>query len=131
MTESKITVLVADDQDNMRTTLARILSLEGYHYVIASNGRAAIELLEARPVQLALLDINMPVVDGIGVVEHMKSSELLSRVPIIMVTGQVDSSSVLRCKALGVTDYLVKPYKISVLLERIAQALQRSGLHLP
>lgn len=122
--ESKATVLIADDQENMRTTLARVLSLEGYTYLLAASGRSALEMLEQRRIDLALLDINMPGMDGIAVVERIKANPALADLPIIMLTGQMDSSSVLRCKVLGVNDYLVKPYKISVLLQRIESALQ-------
>lgn len=124
MNDRKTTILVADDQENMRTILARVLSLEGFAYHIAASGKSAIEILDNRPVDLALLDINMPGIDGIGVVEHMKSSAALARIPVIMLTGQADIASVMRCKALGVDDYLSKPYKISALLTRIAHALQ-------
>ena len=121
----KATVLIADDHEHMRSTLSRILALEGYAYHVAVNGRTAIELLESRRVDLALLDINMPVVDGIGVLEHMKANSALADIPIIMLTAQVDCSSVMHCKSLGVADFIVKPYKISVLLQRISQVLQR------
>lgn len=128
MSERKPVILIADDQEAMRLTVARILGLEGYNCCMAASGRTAIDLLEARPIHLALLDINMPGITGINVAEHMKADPLLSKIPIIMLTGQMDSESVLKCKALGVDDYLVKPYKIQVLLERITAALARHGL---
>jgi len=116
-------ILVADDQEAMRNTIIRVLALEGYGYEVASTGSRAWELLEQKPFQLALLDINMPGMDGFAVVERMKSSPLHREIPIIMITGAVDSSSVLRCKALGVDDYIVKPYKIATLLTRIDTVL--------
>lgn len=122
--DSKATILIADDQDTMRSTLARMLSLEGYAYLMAASGGSALEMLETRSVDLALLDINMPGLDGIAVVERIKANPNLAKLPIIMLTGQMDSSSVLRCKVLGVNDYVVKPYKISMLLQRIESALK-------
>lgn len=125
MSDRKPVILVADDQDNMRTLLTRVLSLEEYGFEMAASGKRAIEVLETTTIDLALLDIYMPGIDGIGVVEFMKSKPELAKIPIVMITGQVDTSSVLRCKALGVNDYLIKPYKISALLGRIEAALQR------
>lgn len=123
--QRKPLILVADDQDNMRTTVQRVLKFEGYETVMAANGRAALDILEDRAVDLVLLDINMPIVDGIGVVEEMKANPRLSAVPIVMSTGSMDASHVLRCKVLGVSDYLVKPYKIADLLKRVQMVLGR------
>lgn len=118
-------ILVADDVDAMRETTLLFLRLEGYEPCGAGSGRMAIELMEQDDFDVALLDIGMPVVDGIGVVEHMKSKERLRNVPIIMTTGSMDASHVLRCKTLGVTDYMVKPYKFADLLKRIQSTLGR------
>lgn len=119
-------ILVADDQDSMRSTVERVLKFEGYDTVIAGNGRVALDMLGEHKIDLVLLDINMPIIDGIGVVEEMKASPGLSAVPIIMSTGSMDASHVLRCKVLGVSDYLVKPYKIADLLKRVQTVLGRA-----
>lgn len=119
-------ILVADDVDAMRQTTLLFLKLEGYEPFGAGSGRSAIELMEQEDFDLALLDIGMPVVDGIGVVEHMKSKERLRDIPVIMITGSMDASHVLRCKTLGVTDYMVKPYKFADLLKRIQASLGRN-----
>lgn len=126
MSESgKPRILVADDVDAMRQTTLLFLRLEGYEPFGAGSGRTAIDLMEQDDFDLALLDIGMPVVDGIGVVEHMKSKERLRDIPVIMITGSMDASHVLRCKTLGVTDYMVKPYKFADLLKRIQMTLGR------
>lgn len=124
-------ILVADDQDNMRNMIQRVLKLEGFDCVMAANGQLALDALDEKHIDVALLDINMPLVDGLAVVEHMRSTERLKHIPIIMITGSMDVSHVLRCKALGVRDYLVKPYKIAELLKRLHASLGKPSGQTP
>ena len=121
------TILVAEDDESIASVLIQILSLEFYNVDRVASGRKAIEALDFGGINLALLDINMPDISGIGVVQHMKSIPHMRKIPIIMITGQLDAQSVLRCKQLGVNDYLSKPFKISTLLERVKMALEEAA----
>lgn len=117
-------LLVADDQAEMRQNLARALRLEGFEVVATSNGKRALELVaDEGPFDLALLDINMPEIDGLTVLETLRASAENRKLPVILVTGEVDHGSVVRGKELGANDYMVKPYKIADLLLRIRQCI--------
>lgn len=116
-------LLVVDDQEEMRSVLARTLSLEGFSVTVAATGSRALELLNADFFDLVLLDVHMPETDGFSVLTAMRNRPNSVTLPVIMVTGADDSASVLRGKDLGVMDYLVKPYRVTDLLTRIQRCL--------
>jgi len=117
-------VLIAEDQDQMRNTLSRVLNLEGFEVVVASNGLKALDAaLGPDPFDLLLLDVNMPEMDGFEVLEKIRKTPELEGLPVIMVTGHVDSASVMRGVELKVNEYLVKPYKINDLMNRVNRCL--------
>jgi CheY-like chemotaxis protein len=117
-------ILAADDQAVMRAVLKRVLSLEGYRCDTVNNGRQAMAALAENRYDLALLDIGMPDVDGLEVLEHIRRTPELADLPVIMVTGKAELDVVERCRELGVTDYLAKPYQIAMLVERIHRRLR-------
>jgi CheY-like chemotaxis protein len=117
-------ILAADDQEVMRAVLKRVLGLEGYRCDTVMNGRQAIRALSEQSYDLALLDVGMPEIDGLSVLQHIRATPELAGLPVIMVTGRVEAEMVERCRQLGVTHYLAKPYQISVLVERIHKLLR-------
>lgn len=117
-------ILVADDQEVMRAVLKRVLNLEGYRCETVNNGRHAIAALAEARYDLALLDIGMPDVDGIGVLEHIRRTPEIADLPVMMVTGKAELDAVERCRELGVTDFLAKPYQIANLVDRIHRLLR-------
>lgn len=125
---SRKRILVADDHAEMRSVLQRALSLEGFDVDVAATGARALELLNSTVFHLVLLDVHMPEMGGFAVLAHMRGTMSLSALPVIMVTGAVDSESVMQGKKLGITDYLVKPYRIADLLARVKHSLNPSPL---
>ena len=117
-------VLVADDHFEMRQNVTRLLRLEGFEVFSASNGRLALESIQRDgPFKLVLLDINMPEMDGLTVLENLRAQDKTSRLPVILITGEADANSIARGRALGAQDYLCKPYKIAELMTRIDRCL--------
>lgn len=117
-------ILVADDHPEMRQNLTRLLRLEGFDVLCSSNGRLALELIAKEgPFELALLDINMPEMDGLSVLQALRAQEQTRRLPVILITGEADVGSITRGKELGAQDYLCKPYKIAELMTRINRCL--------
>ncbi|MBS1197250.1 MAG: evgS 1 [Proteobacteria bacterium] len=117
-------VLVADDHFEMRQNVTRLLRLEGFEVFSASNGRLALESIQKDgPFKLVLLDINMPEMDGLTVLENLRAQDKTSRLPVILITGEADANSIARGRALGAQDYLCKPYKIAELMTRIDRCL--------
>lgn len=116
-------VLVVDDHEQIRSALKQVLSFEGYNVMTAGSGARALDLLATAAFDLVLLDVNMPVLDGFGVLARMRDTPELAEMPVIMVTGVVDSASIQRGRQLRVSDYLVKPYRTADLLSRVERCL--------
>jgi adenylate cyclase len=124
------TLLVVDDNEDNRYTLTRRLSREGFSNIAtATNGREALELLKAKPIDLVLLDIMMPDMNGYEVLEHLKADPQLQHIPVIMISAVDEIESVIRCVELGAEDYLSKPFNPTLLRARVGATLERKKLH--
>ena len=99
-------VLIVDDESLNRELLSRRLQREGYKPVGAHSGRAALQLLKSEPFDVVLLDIQMPEMTGIEVLQALREDPELSRIPVIMLSGLTDVERVARCIELGAEDYL-------------------------
>ncbi len=116
MAERGARLLVVDDNKVNRLLLARTLELQGHGVTLAQNGRVALELLRRDPFDLLLLDIEMPEMDGLQVLEQLKADRQLRDLPVIVTSVIEGIDSVVRCIELGAEDYLHKPVN-PVLLE--------------
>jgi adenylate cyclase len=122
-------VLVVDDDRVNRMLLTRSLEHEGHRVRCAENGAEALESLHDDPCDVVLLDIVMPELDGVSVLEHMKGDPALQDVPVIMISGVDDTESVVRCIEIGADDYLPKPFDPVLLRARISAGLTKKRLH--
>ncbi|HCS09410.1 MAG TPA: hybrid sensor histidine kinase/response regulator, partial [Pseudomonas sp.] len=113
-------VLVVDDSVTVRKVTSRLLERNGMHVITAKDGVDAMSVLEEHTPDLMLLDIEMPRMDGFEVATHVRNDPRLKDMPIIMITSRTGQKHQNRAMAIGVNDYLGKPYQESVLLERIA-----------
>ena len=130
MNPSEAALLVVDDIEDNRYTLTRRLSREGYtNLTTAANGREALELLQEKPIDLVLLDIMMPEMNGYEVLERLKADPDLRHIPIIMISAVDEIESVIRCIELGAEDYLSKPFNPTLLRARVGASLERKRLH--
>jgi UDP-3-O-acyl N-acetylglucosamine deacetylase len=115
------TILVVDDEANIRHTLRGVLSDEGYAVVEAEDGRQALELLEAQLPKLAIVDIWMPDVDGIELVSRMRQQA--PEVPVIVISGHGTIDTAVRVIRMGAFDFLEKPFQLDALLRMVDRAL--------
>lgn len=113
-------VLVVDDSVTVRKVTSRLLERNGMNVITAKDGVDAMSVLEDHTPDLMLLDIEMPRMDGFEVATHVRNNPRLKDLPIIMITSRTGQKHQNRAMAIGVNDYLGKPYQESVLLERIA-----------
>ena len=128
-TPADYTLLVVDDSEDNRYTLTRRLAREGYTRVVTANdGRQALELLSRQPVDLVLLDIMMPELNGYEVLERLKADERLRHLPVIMISAVDEIESVIRCVELGAEDYLPKPFNPTLLRARVGATLEKKRL---
>ncbi len=113
-------VLVVDDSVTVRKVTSRLLERNGMNVLTAKDGIDALAVLEEHSPDLMLLDIEMPRMDGFEVATQVRNDPRLMRLPIIMITSRTGQKHRDRAMAIGVNDYLGKPYQESVLLESIA-----------
>lgn len=113
-------VMVVDDSVTVRKVTSRLLERHGMNVLTAKDGVDAMLLLEEHMPDLMLLDIEMPRMDGFEVATQVRNDERLRHLPIIMITSRTGQKHRDRAMAIGVNDYLGKPYQESVLLESIA-----------
>ena len=122
-------VLIVDDDRINRTLLTRGVEQAGHFVRTAENGRDALALLGEEPYDVVLLDIVMPELDGVSVLEQIKSDPHLQHVPVIMISAVDEIDSVVRCIEMGAEDYLPKPFDPVLLRARINAGLARKRLH--
>jgi class 3 adenylate cyclase/CheY-like chemotaxis protein len=123
--------LVVDDSRVNRLVLTKQLTGLGLEVIEAEHGLAALEQLRAAPsaIDLVLLDVMMPELDGYATLEALKADESIRHIPVIMVSGVEELDSVVRCIELGATDYLTKPINARILAARINASLAAKRLH--
>jgi DNA-binding response OmpR family regulator len=112
-------VLVMEDDPSVRGLLQTLLAAEGYDVTTASDGLAGLVAASARPPALVLLDLVMPDLGGLRVLEELKKDPKLSAVPVIVVTGQIEAVPQLRSE-LGDDSVFLKPFGVTELLARVA-----------
>ncbi|KAF0124992.1 MAG: putative CheY-like response regulator [Elusimicrobia bacterium] len=122
---AKRRVLVADDDDFIRALLKRFLSGEGYEVALAADGGEAVSLYASFRPDVLLLDIYMPVRDGVGVLEEVLAADPAASV--MMITGNQDEELARRCLELGAFDYIAKPLKLDMLSVSLKARLLSAG----
>lgn len=120
MVETKI--LIADDSKMNQQILSEILG-DRYEYLYADDGMQALDLLHSEFDIDLLLDINMPRLDGFGVLEVMKQHNWLQEIPVIITSSEDDESFIQKAYELGVTDYIRRPFNLTVTQRRVSSAL--------
>lgn len=121
--KTEYSVLIVDDDVPIATLLAKHLERSGYLVSMMHDGESAVKLMSAMAFDLVLLDVDMPGMNGHQVLSHIKSNPALKHIPVIMLTGAMNTESVLKCKKLGASEYLLKPYNLVTVKARMASLL--------
>ena len=122
-------VLVVDDSRTLRKILIRELNSLGFHNILeAADGLEAIEVVKSKSVDLMLLDMEMPELDGLGVLQHLKADETYKALPIIVISGADQFEKTIKCIEIGAEDYLPKPFDPILLRARIFSSLEKKRL---
>ena len=117
---SAISVLVVDDQASMRALIRTSLLDIGFRDVRdVGDGEAALRQLVAQPAHLIISDFNMPNLDGLGLLRAVRAHPPLAKMAFIMLTGRADRELVQRAVQFGVNNYLVKPFTVAQLKEKV------------
>lgn len=122
-------ILVVDDSRTLRRILIRELNSLGFQNIIeAANGLEAIETVKSKSIDLMLLDMEMPELDGLGVLQILKSDEVYKSLPIIVISGAEQFDKTIKCIEIGAEDYLPKPFDPVLLRARIFSSLEKKRL---
>lgn len=121
-------ILVVDDEPDIRDLLTYNLKAAGYKVKQAENGLKGLELAKRWHPDLVMLDVMMPVKDGIATCEALRQHEEIGTTPVIFLTARAESYSELAGFEAGADDYVVKPIKMQILLKRINALLKRRGI---
>jgi len=122
-------ILVVDDSRTLRRILIRELNSLGFQNIVeAADGLEAIEVVKSKSIDLMLLDMEMPELDGLGVLEALKSDEVYKSLPIIVISGADQFDKTIKCIEIGAEDYLPKPFDPILLRARIFSSLEKKRL---
>lgn len=120
-------ILVIDDDDEIRDDIIDILKLKGFMAEGASNGRIGLEAAKKNHPDLILCDIDMPELDGYGVLQELQRDPALNNIPFIFLTALFSMDKLRKGMNLGADDYLTKPLQIEYLLAAIAARFRRQA----
>ena len=116
-------LLIVDDSELNRDILKEILG-SSYDYMEAENGNQAIQILEVHPeIDLMLLDINMPQMNGFQVLEHMRELRWIDEVPVVMISSEESVEIMRKAYDLGITDYISRPFDAIIVKKRVQNTL--------
>jgi DNA-binding response OmpR family regulator len=118
-------ILIIDDEAALRQTLARILQQAGYEVTTAESGEIALSLIAATKFDMVYMDLRMPGMHGLEVLKRIHASRI--DLPVILFTAQPDVNSAVEALRLGATDYMLKPLRPQVLIERTQDILSQQS----
>ncbi|EKN65933.1 two component transcriptional regulator, winged helix family protein [Neobacillus bataviensis LMG 21833] len=118
----KPTILIADDDPNIRMVTQLYLEKEGYHTKIACHGKEALNILEEEKIDCAVIDLMMPNIDGWQLCEKIKS---YYEIPVLILTARAESDDIIKGFQIGTDDYVTKPFHPGELVMRVKSLLKR------
>lgn len=122
-------ILIVDDNQTNVNFLLKSCSILGYETCVVYNGKEALALLDIEKIDLVLLDVMMPVMDGLVALEAIKSQQKFDSIPIIMVSAFDEMKYIIKSVQLGAEDYIAKPVNITLLEARINACLEKKHAH--
>ncbi|MBM2614793.1 response regulator [Actinoplanes sp. LDG1-06] len=123
MTTTAPVVLIAEDDEDIRDLIAWKLEVAGFRTLHAANGRTAVELAAAHRPDAAVLDINMPAMDGLEVCENLRRDAGTATIPVLFLSARVNDSDIELGYSAGADDYMIKPFNPQELLRRLSGLL--------
>ena len=121
------TVLIIEDDLDIQNFISRVLELEGYRVIRASDGQMGLEMINENPVSLVLLDLRLPGPDGWSILQEIKGNPAHSKVPVVVLTAIAESVQQRRTLRMGASKYLIKPLSAHNLSKTVASILHQEG----
>ena len=119
-------VLLVDDEDLLRKVMKDLLERDGYNVVEARDGVEALDQIDRHGPDIIVLDLNLPGLDGYGVLSHLRSRPATADIPVVVLTARGDEENEVRVFEHGADDFLSKPFRARALSARLAAVLGRS-----
>jgi len=118
-------ILVIDDEPNIVQTLKDRLEMNDYQVFTAGNGQEGLDVFEREQPDVILLDVIMPIMDGLAMLEALRARPDGGDVSVIMLTARSQAQDIARANDAGIDDYIVKPFDLSELLEKIESLVEQ------
>ncbi len=115
-------ILIIDDQPGIRLLLNEVFKKEGYTPLLAANGMEALKIFEEELIDCVLLDMKIPGMNGLEILEHLKAKN--KRIPVIMMTAYGEQELIDEAMKLGASNYFTKPFNIFEVLEEVNEILK-------
>lgn len=119
-----VTVLIIDDDETMRRALRRIFEDEGFRTITAADGTQLSTVLEESAIDIILLDVGLPWINGFELAQLMRESDELKHIPLIFVSGRGTDEDIKRGFAVGASDYITKPFEIEQIKKSVSALLK-------
>ncbi|WP_337867094.1 response regulator [Ignavibacterium sp.] len=123
MAENKKKIFYAEDSDSLVKLMTYKLQNEGYDIIVFTNGEIVYESVVAEKPDLVILDLMMPIKDGLTILREIKSNPDTSNIPVIMLTTNAEEDTILKALETGASEYITKPFSTAVLLAKIKKIL--------
>ncbi|MEO7328427.1 MAG: response regulator [Minicystis sp.] len=116
-------ILIVDDSATIRGQLGALLSANGYEVIEAEDGVSGLEAAQREDVDMLIVDVNMPRMNGIEMIKEVRALERLAHTPIFMLTTEATKGVMAQGKSAGATAWIIKPFRPEILLKGIARVL--------
>ncbi len=123
MTLSKKKIFYAEDSDSLIKLMTYKLQNEGYDVIVFPNGEEVYEKVVSEKPDLVILDLMMPIKDGLTVLKEIKSNPETATIPVIMLTTNAEEETILNALEIGAEEYITKPFSTAVLLAKIKKII--------
>ncbi|HAM38022.1 MAG TPA: DNA-binding response regulator [Elusimicrobia bacterium] len=124
-------ILIVDDEKEIIELIKYNLEKANFNVISAKTGGEALDLIDSKPsINLIILDVMLPGIDGLEILKKIKKSEKTKNIPVIMLTAKGEESDIVAGLKLGADDYITKPFSVKVLIERVKTILRRKNSEL-
>ena len=117
----KKTVLIVDDDAPIRQALRKLLQAEGYEVILAADGQEGLEQFGSKHIDLLLLDLNLPGMNGLQMLEELRQMKQPLSIPIVVMSTSNNPLDIAACYSFGAAGYILKPFKLEQYLEKIRE----------
>ncbi len=126
MAEKAASILVVDDNQDIRDLISHFLSADGFHLFTATDGESALNILKRNQIDLVLLDVMMPGISGLDLLREIRanSDKKLRDIPVMMITAKTGTDDIDKALSLGADSYIVKPFRGNAIREKVRAILE-------